>query len=87
MEEIRKIVHELRATPELVKIHSGFLIKDILERTAKKIQGTLQPANLKLYMYSAHSSIISNILNGFFGFAEVFVKHKIVFDKKSDWVD
>lgn len=65
MEAIANVTYKLRATPELVRIRSGFLIKDILERTAKKINGTLEPTERSLYMYSAHSSTLATMLNGF----------------------
>lgn len=72
MEKIANVTYKLRGTPELVRLRSGFLIKDILERTAKKIQGTLHPENQTLYMYSAHSSTLATMLNGF-GLNEVVV--------------
>lgn len=71
MEIIVNVTYKLRATPELVRLRSGFLIKDILERTAKKINGTLEPKERSLYMYSAHSSTLATMLNGF-GLNEVF---------------
>lgn len=63
METITKATYKLRGTPELVRRRSGFLIKDILERSAKKLNSTLRP-NLSLYMYSAHSATLATMLNG-----------------------
>lgn len=63
MEEIAKVVYLLRAKPELVKIRSGFLLKEMLERFKTKLNGTLTP-NRALWMYSAHSSTITTLLNG-----------------------
>lgn len=83
MFEIARIVYKLRGLPELVKFRSGFLMKDILERTAKKIMGTLQPANQTLYMYSAHSTTLATMLNGF-GLNEVFVRRRFHLKKLSE---
>lgn len=78
MEKIANVTFKLRGTPELVRLRSGFLIKDILQRTAKKINGTLEPTNQVLYMYSAHSSTLATMLNGF-GLNEVIFKGKGIF--------
>lgn len=64
MENITKVTLKLRSSSSLVRLRSGFLIKDILERTAKKIDGTLKP-NRSMFIYSGHSSTIGTILNGF----------------------
>lgn len=63
MEEIAKVVYELRAEPKLVRIRSGFLLKEMLERFKAKKKGKLEP-DRALYMYSAHSSTITTLLNG-----------------------
>lgn len=44
-----------------------------------KINGTIKPANETLYMYSAHSSTLATMLNGF-GLNEVIFKEKKLFD-------
>lgn len=62
MEKITNVTYKLRASPPLVRLRSGFLIKDLLERTAKKIEGKVEQ---KLYFYSAHSSTLATMLNGF----------------------
>lgn len=46
-----------------VRIRSGFLIKEMLERFKAKQNGTLTP-DRSLWMYSAHSSTITTLLNG-----------------------
>lgn len=51
-------------TKELAKLFSGFLIKDIFERFAKKLNSTLQP-DRSLWIYSAHESTIIGVLNSF----------------------
>lgn len=61
LEEIAKTVYALRAQPQLVRIRSGFLLSDMLERFRAKQNGKFDP---NLYMYSAHSSTISTLLNG-----------------------
>lgn len=63
MEEIAKVVYVLRAKPDLVRIRSGFLLKEMLERFKAKKNGELEP-DRALYMYSAHSSTITTLLNG-----------------------
>lgn len=63
MEIITRATYKLRGTPELVRRRSGFLIKDILERSAQKLNSTLRP-DFQLYMYSAHSSTLATMLNG-----------------------
>lgn len=63
MEKIVEVTYKLRGTPALVRLRSGFLFKDILDRTAQKIQGTLKP-DRSMWMYSAHSSTIATMLNG-----------------------
>lgn len=63
MEEIAKIVYILRAKPDLVRIRSGFLLKEMLERFKTKQNGQLDP-DRALWMYSAHSSTITTLLNG-----------------------
>lgn len=63
MEKIVEVTYRLRGTPELVRLRSGFLFKDILERTSQKINGTLKP-DRSMWMYSAHSSTIATMLNG-----------------------
>lgn len=49
-------------TPRLAKIRSGFLLKDILDRSALKANGTLTPAQRTVQVYSAHDIILSSIL-------------------------
>lgn len=63
MEIITRATYKLRGTPELVRRRSGFLIKEILERSAKKMNGTLWPDRV-LWMYSGHSSTLATMLNG-----------------------
>lgn len=62
MDEIAKIVYKLRGLPELVRIRCGFLLKEQLDRFRQKINGKLK--DLALYIYSAHSSTITTLLNG-----------------------
>lgn len=63
MDEIAKLVYKLRGTKELVRIRSGFLLKEMLKRFKKKIKSKLDP-DLALYIYSAHSSTVTTLLNG-----------------------
>lgn len=61
LEEIANTVYALRAQAPLVRIRSGFLLKEMLERFRAKQSGKVDP---NLWMYSAHSSTISTLLNG-----------------------
>lgn len=70
MEYIKGINDKLKSTPALVRLSSGFLIKDIFKRFSKKIEGRLKPSNLTLWVYSGHSTTIKLLLNGF-GFSTV----------------
>lgn len=63
MERITRVTHKLRGTPELVRRRSRFLIKEILERSAQKINSTLNP-DQALWIYSGHSSTLATMLNG-----------------------
>lgn len=63
LEEIANSVYSLRAQPKLVRIRSGFLIKSMLEHFEAKINDELDP-DIVLFMYSAHSSTITTLLNG-----------------------
>lgn len=68
MDQIAKTVYKIRGLPELVRIRCGFLIKDMLKHFKKKITNEEQFkknwTELSLYMYSAHSSTITTLLNG-----------------------
>lgn len=69
MEYITKVNYRLKGTPELARLKSGFLIKEMLEHFSRKMKSTLQP-NRRLWLYSAHSTTITTMLNGL-GFSEV----------------
>jgi len=42
---------------------SGPLLKKIISDTKAKAEGTLTPANRKMFMYAGHDSTISNLLS------------------------
>lgn len=69
MEYIAKVNYKFRGIPELARLKSGFLIKDMFERFSKKLNSTLQP-DRTLWLYSGHSTTITTMLNGL-GFSEV----------------
>lgn len=50
------------ATPELKKIRSGFLLKEMLDRFSSKAQSKLSP-NRSLYMYFGHDSSLVDMLS------------------------
>lgn len=60
------------ATPELARLKSGFLIKEMMERFTQKIFCALEP-DRSLWLYSAHDETIANVLNslGLFEVCEV----------------
>lgn len=49
-------------TPELARLKSGFLLKEMLDHFSQKINSTLQP-NRCLWLYSGHDITILNMLN------------------------
>lgn len=49
-------------TPEMRKLKSGFLLKEILDRFTNKTQSTLSP-DRSIWMYFAHDITISNMLS------------------------
>lgn len=59
-------------TPQLARIVSGHLIKEILEHFCQKIDGTLQP-DRSLWFYSAHDFSIANALNSLGMFEKVCI--------------
>lgn len=84
MEYIVGFYHKMyAATPDLARIESGFLIREIYERFLQKVNGTLQP-NRSTWFYSAHSITISFMLTSL-GLFEVclyflqFRERKIIF--------
>lgn len=49
-------------TPQLARLKSGFLLKEIIDHFYQKANSTLQP-NRSVWMYSAHDITITNMLN------------------------
>lgn len=49
-------------TPELARLKSGFLLKEMLEHFSQKVNSTLEP-NRTLWLYSGHDLTILNMLN------------------------
>lgn len=63
MEYIAKFDYKTYAdTPELARLKSGFLLKEMLEHFSQKINSTLKP-NRSLWLYSGHDLTILNMLN------------------------
>lgn len=63
IEYIAEIHYKLdAATPELARLKSGFLLKEMMERFSKKSSSTLEP-DRSFWLYSAHDGTIANILN------------------------
>ncbi|XP_055296463.1 prostatic acid phosphatase-like [Sitodiplosis mosellana] len=58
-------------TPQLARLSTGFLIKEIFERFSKKINKTLQP-DRSVWVYSAHDDTVANLLNSF-GLFEIHI--------------
>lgn len=49
-------------TTELARLKTGFLIREIVDRFAQKINSQLSP-DRTLWMYSAHDTTVANVLN------------------------
>lgn len=49
-------------TPQMARLKYGFLLKEIFEHFAQKIDGTLEPSRL-LWLYSGHDFTISGLMN------------------------
>ncbi len=65
MEYIAKLLMKSNAdTPELARLKSGFLIKEMMERFNQKINSNLKP-DRSLWLYSANDFTIANVLNAF----------------------
>lgn len=64
MAYIRTVNDKIKQNPQLVRLQSGFLIKEIFNRFAQKINGTLKPLDRVLWMYSAHSTTIKLLFHG-----------------------
>ncbi|XP_055296490.1 testicular acid phosphatase homolog isoform X2 [Sitodiplosis mosellana] len=63
MEYMAKFYFQMgSATPQLARLRTGFLIKEMLERFTQKINATLSP-DRSLWLYSSHDLMISNMLN------------------------
>ncbi|XP_031628603.1 prostatic acid phosphatase-like [Contarinia nasturtii] len=64
LESIAFFRYKMRSnTRELARLYSGFLIKQMFERFAQKINSTLEP-NRSLWFYSVHDMTIAGLLNG-----------------------
>lgn len=63
LERIAAFHHSMAAaTPQLARLQSGFLIREMLERFSMKIKSTLKP-DRSLWFYSAHETTMANLLN------------------------
>lgn len=59
------------STPQLARLSSGFLLKEMLERFSRKINSTLKP-DRSIWFYSTHYFTLSNLLNSLGLFEQVF---------------
>lgn len=50
------------ATPEMKKLRSGYLLKEILDRFTNKTQTQLSP-DRSLWMYFGHDNTVADMLN------------------------
>lgn len=72
MEYIAKFDYKTYAdTPQLARLKSGFLFKEIMEHFLQKANSTLTP-NRSLWLYSGHDITILNLLNGLGMFKVIF---------------
>lgn len=65
---------------EMKKLRSGYLLKEILDRSKNKTSSTLSP-DRSLWMYFAHDNSIADMLNSLGLYKEV--DHSIDFHGKS----
>lgn len=63
-------------TPELARLKTGFLIREILDRFTQKIESTLSP-DRSLWIYSGHDTTVANVLNTL-GLFEVIFFSKVL---------
>lgn len=78
MEYIAKFDYKTYAdTPQLARLKSGFLLKEMLERFSQKINSTLQP-NRSVWFYSGHDVTILNMLNSLGLFEVVFHYQSVI---------
>lgn len=63
-------------TPDLARLKSGFLLKEMLKHFSQKINSTLKP-NRSLWLYSGHDLTILNMLNSL-GLFEVCFQYVII---------
>lgn len=74
MEYMAKYIFKLgSASPQLSKMKTGFILKEMMERFQQKIDSTLQP-DRSLWLYSCHDFTISNVLESL-GMFEVRFEH------------
>lgn len=68
-------------TPELARLKTGFLLRQILDRCEAKIKSALSP-NRSIWVYSAHDTTIGNVLNslGLFEVEFVLPKFTLIFN-------
>lgn len=52
------------ATPELARLSTGFLIREILNHCSQKMKKNLTP-DRSMWLYSAHDATIASILHSF----------------------
>lgn len=62
LDEIALLPYYIYAyTPDLAKIFSGFLLKEIFDRSANKSAGTLSP-DRNVWVYSSHDNVLESLL-------------------------
>lgn len=61
---------------KLARLHSGFILKDILNQFSQKINSTLKP-DRSLYFQSTHYYIIANLLNSLGMFEVIEIANRL----------
>lgn len=70
-------------TSNFKRLRTGFLLKEILDRSRQKILCTLSP-DRSMWMYFAHLSTINDMLNSL-GLHQVWARH--IWRNESNWIE
>lgn len=65
-------------TTELAKIRSGYLMKDIFDRSIKKSVGLLSP-DCAVWLYSSHDSVMFNLIMTMFNISVSYYSLLFIF--------
>ena len=62
LDEVALVMYYIYSyTPDLARYFSGFVLKDIFDRSASKAAGTLSP-DRNVWIYSSHDDVVASLL-------------------------